>query len=167
MENEMEARDLQRAWGHTSGTIWWACLHHSCDLPDRQVAPVWGHCVHSQSLFAETLAGLLATPSQGATGDNPLALAEESYNEKQHLALAFQPKSVLEEEAHQGKFRVPWGISEAPASPRSHRSCILPGPQAVGTRAEAPLPIRKGEGAQRKRCRDPRCSPRGTRRVGG
>lgn len=105
MENEMEARDLQRAWGHTSGTIWWACLHHSCDLPDRQVAPVWGHCVHSQSLFAETLAGLLATPSQGATGDNPLALAEESYNEKQHLALAFQPKSVLEEEAHQGKFR--------------------------------------------------------------
>ena len=49
VENEMEARDFQKAWGHTSGTIWWACLHHSCDLPDRQVAPVWGHCVHSQS----------------------------------------------------------------------------------------------------------------------
>ena len=49
VENEMEARDFQKAWGHTSGTIWWACLHHSCDLPDRQVAPVWGYRVHSQS----------------------------------------------------------------------------------------------------------------------
>ena len=27
--------------------------------------------------------------------------------------------------------------------------------------------IRRGEGAQRKRCWDPRCSPRVTRRVGG
>ena len=110
---------LQKGWDHTSGTIWSAHLHPSCNLPDRQVGPVWGHWFRGQSLFAEPLAGLLAARSQCEIADSPWALAEESYSEKQHLALAFQPKRVLEEEAHQGKFRAlvrrDW-MSESPST---------------------------------------------------
>ena len=35
-------------------------------------------------------------------------------------------------------------------------------PVGEGTTRRGPVAIRRGEGAQRKRCRDPRCSPRGT-----
>ena len=55
-----------------------ARLHPSCNLPDRQVGPIWGHWFHGQSLFAEPLAGLLAARSQCEIADNPWALAEES-----------------------------------------------------------------------------------------
>ena len=67
---------------------------------------------------------LLATPSQGATGDNPLALGEKSYNEKQHLALAFQPKSALKEEAHQHKFRA--GIRKGIGRQRAPQLSAVP-----------------------------------------
>lgn len=89
MENEIETRDLQRIQGHTTGTIWSAHLQHSCDLSDLQVALSLGtnstvrahrSCVCLARLTSR--AGLLAAPSQGEVGDEPLALAEESNDEK-------------------------------------------------------------------------------------